>query len=58
MSTIREAYESRPYPHYVHHLADPARLAAVGRILGVPAADPRAARVLDLGCGSGLTNRR
>jgi SAM-dependent methyltransferase len=53
MSAIQQAYEQTSYPHYVHPLTDPARLAAIGRILGLPVALPNAARVLDIGCGSG-----
>jgi SAM-dependent methyltransferase len=53
MDTIQQSYESVPYPHYIHPLSDPARLAAIGRILGLAAVDPAGARVLDIGCGAG-----
>ena len=53
MSSIQEEYETLPYPHYVHPLSDPARSAVLGRLLGLRPADPRQARVLELGCGSG-----
>lgn len=53
MNSIQDAYEQISYPHYVHPLTDPARLAALGRILGLNVAKPDAARVLDIGCGSG-----
>jgi len=53
LNAIQEQYESLPYPHYVHPLSDPARLAALGRILGLKPANPEAARVLDVGCGAG-----
>jgi len=53
MSSIQEQYEAVSYPHYVHPLTDPARLAALGRLLGLNPAPPNQARVLDLGCGSG-----
>lgn len=53
MSSIQEEYETLPYPHYVHPLSDPARSAVLGRLFGLRPADPRRARVLELGCGSG-----
>ncbi len=53
MSSIQEEYETLPYPHYVHPLSDPARSAVLGRLFGLRPADPRQARVLELGCGSG-----
>ena len=53
MSTIQADYESTPYPHYVHPLTDPARVAVLGRIFGMRPADPGAARVLEIGCGAG-----
>ena len=52
MSAIQQEYENLPYPHYVHRLADVARLSALGQILGVETALPSTARVLDIGCGS------
>lgn len=53
MSSIQEQYESLSYPHYVHSLSDPARLSAIGQILGLKTSDPGASRVLDIGCGAG-----
>ena len=53
MSTVQQEYETLPYPHYVHPLSDPARLAVLGRIFGLQPADPRKAQVIELGCGSG-----
>ena len=53
MSSIKEQYESLPYPHYVHPASDPAHLAAIAQILGLDAVDPAACRVLDIGCGAG-----
>ena len=53
MSATQAGYESNPYPHYVHPLTDPARMAALGRIFGMHPADPDAARVLEIGCGAG-----
>lgn len=52
MNAVQESYEALPYPHCVHPLSHPARLAAVGKVLGYPAADAARARVLDIGCGS------
>ena len=53
MNTTQASYEKIAYPHYVHPLTDPARLAALGRIFGMRPADPGAARVLEIGCGAG-----
>jgi len=53
MSSIQNQYEQISYPQYVHPLTDPARLAALGRLLGLSPAPPNHARVLDIGCGSG-----
>jgi len=53
MSSIQDQYEQVSYPHYVHPLTNPARLAALGRILGLRPADPTKCQVLDVGCSSG-----
>ena len=53
MSATRAGYEAIAYPHYVHPLTDPARLAVLGRIFGMRPAAPGAARVLEIGCGAG-----
>jgi SAM-dependent methyltransferase len=42
----RVRYPNRPYPR-----ATPARLAAIARVHGVPAASPANCRVLEVGCG-------
>jgi SAM-dependent methyltransferase len=42
----RIRYPNRPYPR-----ATPARLAAIARVHGVPAASPANCRVLEVGCG-------
>jgi SAM-dependent methyltransferase len=42
----RIRYPNRPYPR-----ATPARLAAIARVHGVPAASPASCRVLEVGCG-------
>ena len=54
MTSIKDAYEAISYPPYVHPLTDPARLAAIGRLLGLHVADPDRAAVLDIGCGSAI----
>lgn len=41
-------YVSRPFRQ-----THPDRISAIARLFGVPAADPRTARVLDIGCGDG-----
>lgn len=46
-------YDDVPYPALVHPATDPARIAAIGRLFGVPVVDPASARVLDVGCGIG-----
>lgn len=46
-------YERFPYRHGAITPSHPARLAAIGRLLGVPAALPDRCRVLELGCAEG-----
>ena len=53
MTNVQAGYETTPYPHYVHPLTDPARLAALGRIFGMHPTAPDAASVLEIGCGAG-----
>jgi len=48
------SYDEVPYPPYSFPATHIARLAAIGRIFTLPTADPRQARVLELGCGSGV----
>ena len=48
------SYDEVPYPPYSFPATHIARLAAIGRIFSLPTADPRKARVLELGCGSGV----
>jgi len=52
LNAVQESYESLPYPHCVHPLSHPARLAAIGALLGFAAIPPSQARILDIGCGS------
>ncbi len=49
-----ESYEAVPYRHGAIPDSQPARLAAIGRLHGVPAAAPDACRVLELGCAEGM----
>lgn len=53
MSSLQEQYSFVRYPHYVHALTDPARLAAIGRILGLTPPGLSCARVLEIGCSAG-----
>ena len=46
-------YDQVPYGHCPHPQTHPDRLCSIGRLFGLPAADPRNARVLELGCASG-----
>lgn len=46
-------YERFPYRHGAIAASHPARLAAIGRLLGLPAALPECCRVLELGCAEG-----
>jgi methyltransferase-like protein/SAM-dependent methyltransferase len=47
------AYDDMPYPGAAYPVTHPNRLAALARLLGVPAADPSTARVLELGGSDG-----
>lgn len=51
---IRERYESVPYRHGAVSDSHPARVGAIARLLGIPAAPPDRCRVLELGCGEGM----
>lgn len=48
------SYEAVPYPPYSFPATHIARLGAIGRVFSLATADPRQARVLELGCGSGI----
>jgi SAM-dependent methyltransferase len=56
MSNITElnAYDTVPYPAYSFPVTHIGRLGAIGRIFGLQTAAPEHARVLELGCSSGL----
>jgi SAM-dependent methyltransferase len=47
------AYEQLSYPGYAYAATHPARLEAVGRLLGLDPAPAAGCRVLELGCGDG-----
>jgi len=53
-ATETTTYDLLPYPPLSFPVTHLARLAAIGRIFGLNSADPARARVLDLGCGSGI----
>lgn len=53
MDALRQQYESLAYVATIHPNVSPDRLSAIGRLLGLPATNPAACRVLDLGCGQG-----
>ncbi len=46
-------YDAVPYAGYAFPETHPAHLAAIGRLFGLAAPDPRRARVLELGCAAG-----
>jgi len=48
------AFDAVPYRHGAIPETHPARLGAIARMLGRPAAPPDACRVLDLGCAEGM----
>ena len=48
------AYDIVDYPPLIHVAMHPAKLGAIGRLLGVPAATPRDCRLLEVGCGDAL----
>lgn len=45
-----DSYDEIPYDSHPVTETDPDRLAALGRLFGLPTADPRHCRVLELGC--------
>lgn len=48
------AYDVVDYPPLIHVAMHPSKLGAIGRLLGMDAASPRACRLLEVGCGDGL----
>lgn len=53
MSTA-ESYDECPYPGYSHGSTHIGRLSAIGRLFGVRSKAPDNARILEIGCGSGI----
>lgn len=49
------AYDKVRYPAQVYPKLHPSRIGAIARLHGVQAASPRACRLLEVGCGDGLT---
>lgn len=53
-TTPSNNYDQMPYPWYSFPATHIGRLAAIGRLFGLPTVAPRQARVLELGCGRGM----
>ncbi|MCC5835073.1 MAG: methyltransferase regulatory domain-containing protein [Opitutales bacterium] len=53
-SALAERYQAQAYASIVFSFSHPDRLAAIARLHGLEAADPQTARVLEIGCASGL----
>lgn len=51
---VPTSYDLLPYPPYTFPGTHIGKLGAIGRIFSLPAADPERARVLELGCGTGV----
>jgi predicted nicotinamide N-methyase len=54
MPQTTSSYDLVPYESYPFAHLHPARLAATAQLRGMPPPPVATARVLDLGCGSGL----
>ena len=52
--SLRERYEAVPYRHGAVPDSHPARLGAIGRLLGLATAAPDRCSVLEIGCGEGM----
>jgi len=48
-------YDQVRYPAQVYPKLHPSRLAAIARLHGVPVASPKGCRLLEVGCGDGLS---
>lgn len=53
MTPAPTAYDEVLYPGWSYRQSHPDRLATLGRLFGLPTADPESCRVLELGCGDG-----
>lgn len=51
---LAASFDALPYRHGAIAESHPARVGAIARLLGMPAALPDRARVLELGCGEGM----
>lgn len=54
LDSLRASYDALPYPHGSVPLSHPARLGAIGRLLGLTSALPEKCSVLEIGCGIGM----
>jgi len=52
-SEIERAYDRSPYPALTFGLTHPEHLGMLGRLFGVPTADPETCSVLEIGCAAG-----
>ncbi|MBI9045700.1 MAG: methyltransferase regulatory domain-containing protein [Anaerolineaceae bacterium] len=50
---IEESYDQFPYPSYAYTLSHPAKIAVIGKLLGLETPDVNNCRVLELGCAAG-----
>lgn len=53
-SALAERYQAQAYPSVVFPFSHPDRIAAIARLHDLESPDPRTARVLEIGCASGL----
>ena len=51
---LRSGFDALPYRHGAIRHTHPARVGAIARLLGLPAAPPERCRVLELGCAEGM----
>ena len=51
---LRRGFELLPYRHGAMRFTHPARIGAIARLFGMPAAPPQRCRVLELGCAEGM----
>jgi len=54
INPLRQLYETRVYPAMSHPLSDPAVSAVAARLGGLAVPHPAAARIVEIGCCSGL----
>ena len=51
---LRSGFDALPYRHGAVRFSHPARIGAIARLLGLPAALPERSRVLEFGCAEGM----